>query len=193
MLPQLSVSFKDAARLSSRTGCVVALLLFPSHCSTAKGGEGAGGAPSSSFSPGMYRGTCTMPGEIFSTDSSTCYFQTITPKSWQDTAAECQTWGGSLATISEPEVGLLVPLLTADVWIGINDIDKEETFVWANGEVSEWTNWLFAEPNNYMGMQNCGKMIRAGGNWDDDNCATLMQGLCEGRFALPGAGGTGAM
>ena len=34
-------------------------------------------------------------------------------------------------------------------WIGLNDIDTEETFTWADGSNSTYRRWSSGQPNNY--------------------------------------------
>ena len=44
-----------------------------------------------------------------------------------------------------------------DIWLGLNDVALEGTFVWANGEYVTYTNWGANEPNNYTGFGPTGE------------------------------------
>ena len=45
----------------------------------------------------------------------------------------------------------------SDCWIGLNDLDNEGTFVWADGTNSSYRNWEAGQPNNLEsnGDQDC--------------------------------------
>ena len=34
-------------------------------------------------------------------------------------------------------------------WIGLNDLDEEDTFEWADGDTSSYRNWAYGNPDNY--------------------------------------------
>ena len=40
-------------------------------------------------------------------------------------------------------------------WIGLNDIDNENTFVWADGSSSTYRKWNSGEPNDSGGNEDC--------------------------------------
>ena len=56
-------------------------------------------------------------------------------------------------------------------WIGLNDIDNEGTFVWADGNNSTYRDWYPGRPNsNYSGYyQDCGHTT-ASPNWYESTC-----------------------
>ena len=53
-------------------------------------------------------------------------------------------------------------------WIGINDIDNEGTFIWADGTEVTYTGWPIGEPNN-SGNEDCTHMYTTG-YWNDRAC-----------------------
>ena len=95
-------------------------------------------------------------------DEGRCYsYFTHTGINWNDARRQCLAWGGDLATFTSPEeYALMHGTITQGkyCYIGFNDIDKEGTWVWADGDTSTYTKWRPGEPNNNYGVgaQNCG-------------------------------------
>ena len=91
------------------------------------------------------------------------------------------------------------------IWIGANDIDTEDTWVWDNGTTSgddnltdticnapsgnctpsnaKWADntdkWYGNNPNNYSNNQDCGRIWKNTGHWDDDGCDNSRYGIIE--------------
>ena len=64
-----------------------------------------------------------------------------------------------------------------ELWIGINDIVEEGTFVYgSNGELVTWTNWGPGEPNN-GGNGDCVRLKQE--EWWDLNCDYSKPFVCE--------------
>ena len=55
-----------------------------------------------------------------------------------------------MTSVTSLEEDTLIFSLTPgyDCWIGINDIDNEGTFIWADGTEVTYTGWNSGEPNN---------------------------------------------
>ncbi|CAK8688435.1 unnamed protein product [Clavelina lepadiformis] len=78
------------------------------------------------------------------------------------------------------------------VWIGLNDIDVENQFVWTDGtklEADDYTNWGGFEPNNVGRGQDCVSMMlqKFNGNyeegtWVDTQCNAEQFYFCEKDF-----------
>ncbi|XP_063819491.1 pulmonary surfactant-associated protein D-like [Pseudophryne corroboree] len=64
------------------------------------------------------------------------------------------------------------------IFLGINDIKKEGTFTYPNGENIGYSNWYPGEPNNLNGVENCVEMYE-NGTWNDTNCAEKRGIICE--------------
>ena len=100
----------------------------------------------------------------------------------------CQThFDSNLATITDGDaqneaidaINDLVGVDTGDnVWIGLNDIDNEDTFVWKDGSTDTYRNWIDnpVEPNGGTN-ENCVVMWMSGdsstdGKWNDISCSS---------------------
>ena len=56
------------------------------------------------------------------------------------------------------------------MWIGLNDIDTEGTYVWTDGSNGDYTNWYSpSEPNNWKD-QDCVVIFYDDGKWQDVDC-----------------------
>ena len=54
-------------------------------------------------------------------------------------------------------------------WIGINDIDNEGTFTWADGTEVTYTGWAGVEPNDAIGSDDCTDLSSLN-HWNDVSC-----------------------
>ena len=70
--------------------------------------------------------------------------------------SQCKSDGSFLAIPrSEAENDFIASLIPNDyIWIGINDIEQEGSFVGVDGSEISWTNWGSGEPNNYNNNQD---------------------------------------
>ena len=102
-----------------------------------------------------------------------CYsYFTSTGISWTDARLECVSSGYDLATVTSSEENtLLYSLATSGTscWIGLNDIDVEGIFVWADGSSSSYRSWSSGQPNNVDDNQDCVEMYN-NQYWNDDGC-----------------------
>ena len=116
--------------------------------------------------------------------------------SWTDAEAKCQSLGGHLVTINDAAENTFVfNTFTANVgdragiWIGLNDVAVEGTFVWSSGESSTYTNFGPREPNNAAASEDYVHIFwksdsRPNGSWNDAPGAVRdfgvpMHGVCE--------------
>jgi hypothetical protein len=118
----------------------------------------------------------------------------LSQDSWTASQAFALTLGGNLVTINDASENLWVSTTfgaNTFLWIGLNDVQNEGTFVWASGEPLIYTNWAPGEPNNFNGDEHYGIMYPrtfSTGEWNDcDNgvrCAGI-NGLVEVPTSIP--------
>ncbi|PCJ55144.1 MAG: hypothetical protein COA70_02520 [Planctomycetota bacterium] len=124
--------------------------------------------------------------------------------SWTDAEATAIQMGGHLVTVNDAAENTwgwdeFNWLGSGNLWIGLNDINQEGTFEWANGEVFNYQYWHWSEPNDLNGVEDyCCMWGWYAGNWNDFNDLPSGWGPwhgvveIEGMYAmkpLPGASG----
>ena len=66
-----------------------------------------------------------------------------------------------------------------EIWMGANDLDNENDWVWSDKSKFSFTNWRDkSEPNNRDNNEHCGTM-RAIDGWNDQRCSKLFFYMCE--------------
>lgn len=65
----------------------------------------------------------------------------------------------------------------SQVWIGMNDESIPGTYQWSDGSTVNATYWSEGEPNGKHGDEHCVVMY-SHGRWNDENCQTVLWGLC---------------
>lgn len=121
-----------------------------------------------------------------------CYRLWPSPlKTWDDARAACQAYDGELLKLdSQDEKDWLIKEIikypaSYEWWIGLNNKEDLNTWVWADGTPRNDTFilWGSGEPNNYRGEERCAEI------WDnllnDKNCRQPLQYICERRKDLP--------
>lgn len=97
---------------------------------------------------------------------------------------------GHLATISSRYVNFfLSSLITANAtatiasqrafWFGLNDQGKEGLYSYTSKMPITYTNWARGQPNNWRGGQNCVELWSSTGQWNDNNCSTVLPFICS--------------
>merc|ERR1712212_1337429 len=116
--------------------------------------------------------------------TSTCFYVSTDTATQADAVTACESLGAVLATISDStEQDDLTSLIgSSDTWIGLNDIDVDETFVWQDGSTASYTNW-FGTGNPISPANtnvNCVKMQAAkSGQWNDIGCGKELNYACS--------------
>ena len=69
-------------------------------------------------------------------------------------------------------------------WIGLNDIERENTWVWENGErlLRSNAHWSRDQPDNFRNLEDCAEVwdVNGPGRWNDRPCYdTDVVPLCE--------------
>ncbi|XP_054027247.1 macrophage mannose receptor 1 [Dryobates pubescens] len=117
---------------------------------------------------------------------------------WHAARDACTQLGGNLASIPNQQVQafLLYHLkaATTDVWIGMNDINRELTFLWTDGSSVSYTNWAPGAPEKKQSYFNhydlemltdfsietdCVSMVRSDGRWRDQSCDNEAGYICQ--------------
>jgi hypothetical protein len=117
---------------------------------------------------------------------------------WYDSQAEATALNGNLVTINDAEENQWVldnfssvQGVARELWIGLNDIATEGTFVWASGEPVTYVNWNTGEPDN-NGDEDGVHLYPIGstapGKWNDAGIAlTSLDQPLHGVVELPAA------
>ena len=104
--------------------------------------------------------------------------------SWGDAEASAVAMNGHLVTIRSavenqwlqdtfrPAVGSVGPL-----WIGLNDREVEDSFVWTSGAPLIYSNWEPGAPDNLAGSEDAA-YLSSSGQWNDtqDNFIGFVEG-----------------
>jgi len=103
----------------------------------ANGGSGSGAAGTGAS--GGTSGGCDGMDEARGGPEQHCYWRDPTDRDWATAKTECESWGGTLASVtSVEEYGfLLVTFQPDDFWIGLydpNPLDGTIELEWINGE-----------------------------------------------------------
>ena len=105
---------------------------------------------------------------------------------YEEAKAKCASGGGALAVLDtrmKMEMGQAV-CRGSWCWIGLDDLEVSDTFVWGNGSPLGAHNWGFGEPSDAAGAESC-VHIWNDGQWNDFPCDLVggdpgqMFALCE--------------
>lgn len=105
-------------------------------------------------------------------------------KRYVDAQLACQGRGGTLSMPKDEAANaLLAAYITqaglARVFIGINDLEREGAFVYADrSPMQTFSKWRSGEPNNAYDEEDCVELVASGG-WNDVACHLTMHFLCE--------------
>eukprot|EP00039_Didymoeca_costata_P027598 m.18761 g.18761 ORF g.18761 m.18761 type:complete len:686 (+) comp6398_c0_seq1:138-2195(+) len=120
-------------------------------------------------------GVTTLGNEKFS-----CF---NVPKTFAEAAADCRRRDLQLAALksSEEEQALVKfgEAIDSDVWIALNDIDEEGSFVWQDETSLTFENWGFGQPSS-EGDENCVVLSRDDDfQWHDVTCSQQVPYCCS--------------
>jgi hypothetical protein len=102
------------------------------------------------------------------------------PRTWLEARDHCLSLGGDLVVIeSEEENAFITAQDVVDPWIGLSDIGTEGSFVWVDGQAPDYAPWNEGQPDDSGGDEDCGHLYSDFGTWNDNNCASLLQFVCE--------------
>ena len=91
------------------------------------------------------------------------------PKSRSQLDLLIETIQDNLNTDNEPRV-----------WVGLDDLDQENVFVWNDGTPLTWSHWVSIAPNN-QGGQDCVVLKEKNNDfaWNDIMCDVDVRYVCE--------------
>ncbi|XP_046570441.1 snaclec 5-like [Haliotis rubra] len=131
------------------------------------------------------RGCKADNGYDFSRLSGQCYKYYTETKEWTDAQQECASAGANLIPIHDDKTRDLMRTLISNevIWIGLNDIASEHSWVWADGSALTSNYWNPGEPLTSRGS-NCVSYYPhiISGGWDDVSCNNKYRFVCEYRL-----------
>uniref|UniRef100_A0A8C3N3X0 Uncharacterized protein n=1 Tax=Geospiza parvula TaxID=87175 RepID=A0A8C3N3X0_GEOPR len=106
---------------------------------------------------------------------------------WHAARDVCFSLGGNLATIPNEQVQAFLfyhlKHATTNVWIGMNDINRESTFLWTDGSTVSYTNWVNGAPEKQQSYFDYYEFERltddSDGRWRDDSCDNERGYVCQ--------------
>uniref|UniRef100_A0A8C3EI87 Uncharacterized protein n=1 Tax=Corvus moneduloides TaxID=1196302 RepID=A0A8C3EI87_CORMO len=109
---------------------------------------------------------------------------------WHSARDVCFKLGGNLASIPNEEVQAFLfyhlKYATTNVWIGMNDINQESTFLWTDGSTVSYTNWVHGAPEkkqSYFDFYEYETLtddaLESDGKWRDDSCDNKRGYVCQ--------------
>ncbi|KAL4221428.1 hypothetical protein ACF0H5_019686 [Mactra antiquata] len=118
------------------------------------------------------------------TNNGKCFEFIPSRQTWSYAENVCRQHGGQLATISSmTQNTALLRFVQGDghpTWIGLNDRNQEENFVWSSGEPLTFTNWRPGRQDPFLHViQNCVAMGPISGTWEDIDCSNYYPYICE--------------
>lgn len=105
---------------------------------------------------------------------------------WNDARASCLAYEGDLLSVGHKlemdfinEISARFAYQRQHLWIGLNDLEEENKFVWSDGtpfNSSVYNNWGPGEPNNHL-EEHCVELFRH--LWNDNTCTKKFGHICE--------------
>ena len=106
----------------------------------------------------------------------------LSQQNWFNAETEAQSLGGHLVTVNDDaENDWLWSTFQSygNLWIGLNDIAAEGTYVWSSGQSSTYLNWASGEPNNCCGGEDAVHFWGGINAWNDLNAFSNLYAIAE--------------
>jgi len=162
--------------------------------------------PGNSFSQSC-GGSPTTPNPTPAPVSSDALFicQERSSDTWGNHLVNARSFGGDLLTVVDQDMTDYIQTeygTSGKSWIGFNDIDNENQFVWSDGSDTTFTKWTNNQPSNSGGNEDCAEYLNGeDGFWNDRPCTTnrwayyqfpmsVYQTVCGPFDCKPGPGNT---
>jgi hypothetical protein len=116
------------------------------------------------------------------------YAVTEREMTWIEARNLAESLGGRLVVVNDAAENqfitdtFLVQLGVPSFWLGATDFNMEGTFGWIDGSPFAYTNWLFGEPNDAGGDEDCAATIGAENGlavWNDLSCSMTRRAIIE--------------
>uniref|UniRef100_A0A8C5J7G5 MRC1 protein n=1 Tax=Junco hyemalis TaxID=40217 RepID=A0A8C5J7G5_JUNHY len=142
----------------------------------------------STFPSPLAPGGCPESWIFFNNKCFKVFASNITTNlTWHAAQGVCFNLGGNLATIPNEQVQAFLfyhlKHATTGVWIGMNDINRESTFLWADGSTVSYTNWVNGAPEKQQSYFDYYEFETvtddSDGRWRDDSCDNERGYVCQ--------------
>ena len=109
------------------------------------------------------------------------YFLVNKALNYQTAKIACSKLGAHLLTLSTAaENNFAKGFIKQNCWLGLTDVAKEGSFVWADGPALDYANWSPNEPNNVgRGGEDFVELLILNGKWNDLNANNRRTVVCE--------------
>ncbi|XP_022111926.1 alpha-N-acetylgalactosamine-specific lectin-like [Acanthaster planci] len=117
-----------------------------------------------------------------------CYKLFDEVKNWAAAEQRCVADGAHLASVHSAAENNFVNQMALqgtaggqETWIGLNDLQTENSFVWTDGSPIDYTNWELDEPNDFYPGEDCSHLnhVASNGEWNDFYCDQEFRFICK--------------
>ncbi|XP_066508642.1 C-type lectin domain family 4 member E-like [Hoplias malabaricus] len=119
-------------------------------------------------------------------NGSSFYFFSRGKKTWEESRQNCIERGADLVIINnkEEQMFLIEQYKSSTLWIGLTDIEIENTWKWVDGQLLTEEFWRKGEPNNAGEVENCAVFTVEPAEsdqktWNDFPCSKQQNWVCE--------------
>lgn len=162
----------DVTRAVAVSGNTVNLTLRAKDtccCDTGWGEDTAGGRSNARLRWQVELAPPVPISQVLSNTATGHYYVLLSPATWTWSERAAVALGGHLTSIgNEAELNWVFERFGGFantnrlLWIGLNDVAKEGSFVWSSGEPVNFTFWANGEPNNALGGEDFVTMYQPG-------------------------------
>ncbi|XP_068203050.1 perlucin-like protein isoform X2 [Palaemon carinicauda] len=113
---------------------------------------------------------------------SSCYFFGKDKSTWHESRAKCITRNSDLVKITtDEEYNFLRNLVQGhDAWVGLNDLEVEDTYVWTDGTpYSMIRSWWDPPQPDYSHERCIHYWSKRSDRWNDAPCSWVLGYICE--------------